>query len=66
MTTRDQIKRYLGRWPNKTAWQISQAIGVSAGLVSRTLNEDMKKRRVKVARSKGPRGGRAFAGYRKA
>ena len=64
MTTRDQIKRYLGRWPNKTAWQISQAIGKSAGLVSAVLAKDVKSRKVKVARSKGPRGGRSYVGYK--
>lgn len=64
MTTRDQIKKYLGRWPNRTAWQIAQAIGKSAGLVSSVLTKDVKARKVKVARSKGPRGGRAYAGYK--
>lgn len=64
MTTRDQIKKYLGRWPNKTAWQISQAIGRSAGLVSGVLSKDAKSRKVKVSRNKGPRGGKVYAGYK--
>jgi hypothetical protein len=64
MTTRDQIKRFLGKHPNQTAWQISQGIGKSAGLVSAVLSKDSKARKVKVARSKGPRGGRAYIGYK--
>jgi hypothetical protein len=65
-TTRQAISRYLNRWPNKTAWQISQAIDKSVGLVSAVLAKDAKEGRVRVSRSKGPRGGKAYVGYKTA
>lgn len=64
MKTREMISKYLGRWPNKTATQVAQAIGKSAGLVSGILSTDADKRLVKVSRSKGPRGGVVYVGYK--
>ncbi len=64
LTTRQRIQNYLDKNPGQTAWQISRGIRKSAGLVSAVLAKDVKAKKVKVSRSKGPRGGRAYAGYK--
>lgn len=64
LTTRQRIQNYLAKNPGQTAWQISLGIKKSAGLVSAVLAKDVKAKKVKVARSKGPRGGRSYVGYK--
>ncbi len=64
LTTRQRIQNYLSKNPGQTAWQISQGIGKSAGLVSAVLAKDVRSKKVRVARAKGPRGGRAYVGYK--
>lgn len=64
LTTRQRIANYLSKNPGQTAWQISQGIHKSAGLVSAVLSKDVKRKKVRVSRAKGPRGGRAYVGYK--
>jgi hypothetical protein len=66
MTTRELISRYLARKPNQTATQVARGIKKSVGLVSGILQSDASSKKVYVSRSKGPRGGVVYKGYKAA
>lgn len=65
MTVQGRIKRYLGRWPGRTATQVARAIKVHPATVSSILYRDHRRGLVNRSYNGGPRNGKMYYAYNK-